>query len=113
MATTETTLSEVPGPGTPAVLAPKRRVFGKLRLRTVITPLILIVATIAVWAYARAQITDFDRAQVNSILNREFIQARLVEHIRLSALSTVLAAAIGIPSGIAISRKEIGRASRP
>ena len=113
MTTTEATLSEVPGPGTPAVMAPTRRVFGKLRLRTVITPLVLVVATIAVWAYARAQITDFDRAQVNSILNREFIQGRIIEHIKLSVLSTVLAAAIGIPSGIAITRKAIGRASRP
>jgi osmoprotectant transport system permease protein len=110
---TETALREVPGPGTPADVAPTRRILGRLRLRTVITPVILVIATFAVWAYARSKITDFDRAQVNSILNREFMQERAIEHVKLSALSTVLAMAIGIPAGIAITRRAIGRASRP
>jgi osmoprotectant transport system permease protein len=113
MTSVDTTLHEVPGPGTAPELQPSRRVLGRLRLRTLVTPFVLVIASIAVWYLAQSRITDFDRDQVNTILNREFMQARLMEHIRLSALSTVLAAAVGIPSGILITRAAVGRVSRP
>lgn len=113
MTSVDTTLDEVTGPDATAGVVPRRRVLGKLRLRTVLTPVFLVIASIAIWYLAQSKITDFDRAQVNSLLNREFMQERIIEHIKLSTLSTVLATAIGIPSGIAITRKAIGRASRP
>ena len=67
----------VPGPSTPTEVAGTRRLLGgRVSIRTAVTPVLLVVATVVVWAYARSLITDFDRAQVDTILNRSFIQAR-------------------------------------
>lgn len=104
----------VPGPATGTEVAGARRLLGgRLSIRTAVTPLLLVVASAAVWSFARSRITDFDRAQVDSILNRSFIQARIWEHAKLSAVSTLLAVAVAVPAGIVMTRGRLRRLGTP
>ncbi len=92
------------GPGSALAAFGRPRLLGRLSVRTIVTPFLLVIAAVAVWKLAESRITDFDRLQVQSVLNREFMQARLGEHVRLSAFSTLLAGAVAIPAGIAMTR---------
>jgi len=103
----------VVGPGTAVEEAPPRRRLGRLSVRTVVTPFVLVVAAVAVWKLAESRITEFDRDQVRSVLNRSFIQARLWEHVKLSAASTALATAVAIPAGVAMTRGGLRRMTKP
>jgi len=100
------------GPGL-AVDGPPRRRLGRLSVRTAVTPFLLVVATILVWKYAQSKVTDFDRGQVNAVLNRRVVQARLWEHVKLSVASTLLAIAVALPAGIAMTRGGLRRLTKP
>lgn len=103
----------VVGPGSALAASGRPRLLGRLSVRTIVTPFLLAIAAVAVWKLAESRITDFDRLQVQSVLNREFMQARLGEHVRLSAFSTLLAGAVAIPAGIAMTRSGFRRATKP
>jgi len=104
----------VPGPATAAEVEGARGLFGgRVSIRTAITPVLLIVAAVGVWAFARSKITDFDRAQVDTILNRRFMQERIWEHVKLSTISTALAVAVAVPAGILITRGRLRRLGTP
>src|SRR4051794_28912261 len=94
-------------------MAPPHRAIGRLSLRSIVTPFVLVLATIVVWHVARSHITDYDRGPVNAVLNRANIQARLWEHVKLVVASTLIAIAVGIPSGIAMTRRNLRRATKP
>jgi osmoprotectant transport system permease protein len=104
----------IPGPAAASEAESGRRLLGgRLSIRTAVTPIVLVVASVVVWKFARSRITDFDRAQVNSVLNRSFMQARIWEHIKLSFVSTALAVAIAVPSGILMTRGKQRRLGTP
>ena len=82
------------GAGTAELAEQPRRRLGRLSVRTVVTPFVPAVAAVLAWRLAQSRITDNDRAQVGAILNCHVLQARLWEHVNLSAASTGLAMAV-------------------
>ena len=105
--------AEVVGPGSGLADGPRRRLLGRVSVRSVVTPFVLILAAAVVWKVARSRITDYDRDQVDAVLNRTFIQARLWEHVKLSVASTLLAIAVALPAGIAMTRGSLRQLTRP
>lgn len=91
----------------------RRLLGGRLSVRTAVTPVGLVVASVAVWFLAQSKITSADRSQVDAILNRSFLQARLWEHAKLSTVSTLLAVAVAVPSGIIMTRPRLRRLGTP
>lgn len=111
---TATLDAPVPSPAAATPVEGRRRLLGgRLSVRTAVTPVLLVVASVVTWKFARSRITDFDRAQVDTILNRSFMQARLYEHAKLSFFSTLLAVAVAVPSGILLTRGKVRRLGTP
>jgi osmoprotectant transport system permease protein len=75
------------------------------RLRSVLglltTPAVLVVACVALFAYLDSQ--ELDDIERRAISQPEIIQ-RLVEHIELVVVSTVLVVAIAVPLGVLLTR---------
>jgi len=65
------------------------------------TPAVLVVACVALFAYLDGQ--DLDAIERRSISPPEVIH-RLVEHIELTVVSTVLVVAIAVPLGVLLTR---------
>ncbi len=74
---------------------------GRAPLRTVGTPVALVVACWLLYLWVQAQTVDSIEARV---LNREVIQASVIEHLQLVAVSTVLVVAIAVPLGALLTR---------
>ncbi len=75
-----------------------------------ITPLVLLVACGALYLYLRhQQLDDIERRSIN----RQVIGQRLLEHIELVAVSTVVVIAIAVPLGILLTRPALRRLSNP
>jgi ABC-type proline/glycine betaine transport systems, permease component len=78
---------------------------GRPRLRSVLgllaTPAILVMACVALFVYLDGQ--DLDDIERRSISQPEVIH-RLVEHIELTVVSTVLVVAIAVPLGVLLTR---------
>lgn len=75
-----------------------------------ITPLVLLVACGALYFYLRhQQLDDIERRSIN----RQVIGQRLLEHIELVAVSTVVVIAIAVPLGILLTRPALRRLSNP
>jgi len=83
---------------------------GRGIVRIFITPLVLLVACGALYLYLRnQQLDDIERRSIN----RQVIGQRLLEHIELVAVSTVVVIAIAVPLGILLTRPALRRLSNP
>ncbi len=75
-----------------------------------VTPVVLLVACGALYLYLRnQQLDDIERRSIN----RQVIGQRLLEHIELVAVSTVVVIAIAVPLGILLTRPALRRLSSP
>lgn len=74
----------------------------------IVTPLMLAGVCVALYVYVQGQ--DLDRIEQVS-LRREFIQEKLVEHLQLTFVSTLLVIAIAVPLGVALTRPAVRRFS--
>jgi osmoprotectant transport system permease protein len=72
------------------------------------TPLMLVGVCVALYVYVQGQ--TLDRIEQVS-LSRGFIQEKLVEHLQLTFVSTLLVIAIAVPLGVALTRPPIRRIS--
>jgi len=88
-----------PTPGAPTGRGIRRSVLGLLA-----TPALLVAVCAALYAYVQSQ--DLDDIERRSI-NRQNITDRLVEHIKLVAVSTALVLAIAIPLGVLLTRRGV------
>jgi len=71
---------------------------------------VLLVACGALYLYLRhQQLDDIERRSIN----RQVIGQRLLEHIELVAVSTVVVIAIAVPLGILLTRPALRRLSNP
>lgn len=74
------------------------------------TPALLVAACAALFVYLHGQ--DLDAIERRSI-NRQLITQRFIEHIQLTAVSTVLVIAIAIPLGVLLTRPRLRRLGTP
>jgi len=69
--------------------------------RLVGTPVVVLLALVVLFVYI--QVTP-GRLADNGVLNQRFITSRLLQHLQIVAISFAVAAAIGVPLGIVLSR---------
>jgi osmoprotectant transport system permease protein len=79
------------------------------RLRLVFTPVVLAVAAVAVVAWAHR---GADPAELG-VLRTGRLWVRVREHVALCAVSTALAVAVAVPSGVAATRPRLRRLAPP
>lgn len=84
---------------------PRRPVFGLLA-----TPAFLLVVCLALFGWLHGQRLD---AIERRSINRQVITQRLIEHVELVAVSTVLVIAIAIPLGVALTRPRLRAVATP
>lgn len=73
-----------------------------------LTPILLLVALAALYVYVHSK--TLDSIEKRS-LNAPYLIARVLEHVRLTAISTVLVILIAIPLGIMLTRPSMRRAT--
>lgn len=83
------------------VTAPRRRNWGAYG-----TPLFAVVVLVILWVWISSR--ELDSIEVQS-LNFPYIFAKVVEHIELTAYSTLIVVAVAIPAGIVLSRARMRR----
>ena len=78
--------------------------------RLIAVPLILAAATAGVLWWVRS--ADLDAAEA-AVLRGGNLGARAWEHLKMSAVSTALAAVVAIPTGVALTRRRLAAATKP
>ncbi len=73
-----------------------------------ITPIFLVVAGLALYLYVHSK--NLDSIERRS-LNSSYLIGRTLEHVRLTAVSTVLVILIAIPLGVVLTRPSLRRAT--
>ena len=73
-------------------------------------PVFLALASLALYLYIRS--LELDSIEQRT-LNREFITEKLVEHVKLTAVSTALVIVIAVPLGILLTRPVARRITPP
>jgi osmoprotectant transport system permease protein len=82
----------------------------RLGLRNVVTPLVLVAIALAIlWWVDQADLDAGERA----VLETSNLRDRAWEHVKMSAVSTGLAALVAVPLGILVSRRALRRAGTP
>lgn len=90
-----------------ATSAPTRRRLGFM-LDVGFTPMLVIAALVALYVYIQGQtLDDIERRDIN----REEITQRLIEHIEMVVVSSLLVIAIAIPLGVLLTRPGLRRTS--
>jgi osmoprotectant transport system permease protein len=74
---------------------------GPSRLSWVLTPVLLAAACAVLYAYVQSQ--SLDRIEA-AALNATMIRQRLVEHLQLTAVSTLFVILIAVPLGVLVTR---------
>jgi osmoprotectant transport system permease protein len=90
----------------PAV--PPARRAGAARLRLLTLPILLVAVWAVLYLWVSSQPLDSIEQRT---LNAPYIQARLWEHLYLSALATVLVIALAVPLGVLLTRPFARRAT--
>lgn len=80
------------------------------RLGWLVTPAALAVVLLALWVWVAG--SDLDSIETRGV-DPGFIRAAAVEHVSLTAVSTLLVLVIAIPVGIALTRPALSRISAP
>ncbi len=94
-------------PGPPAATTEVEAQRSEFNVASVfLTPVLLVVALIFLYVYVHAQTLDSIERRS---LNRPYLIARVAEHVRLTAVSTVLVILIAIPLGIMLTRPAMRR----
>ena len=78
------------------------------RLRLIGLPLLLVLVWVVLYAWVTSRPLDSIEQRT---LNASYIPARLLEHIYLSAIATVLVIAIAVPLGVLLTRPFAERAT--
>ena len=79
-------------------------------LGELVTPAVLAVICVALWAYLAAQ--DLDSIERRA-LSWQLIWQRLGQHVGLVLVSTLIVIAVAIPVGVALTRPGLRRAAAP
>ncbi|MEJ8277867.1 ABC transporter permease [Pseudonocardia spirodelae] len=99
-----------PSAGAPTTEEVVRRSRQRFDRSLIVNPLIAVIGLLLVIAYAASQgLDDVER----SVINPGSLGQRLVEHLILTGLSTLVVIVVAIPAGIAISRPSARRIQRP
>ncbi|MBC3191431.1 ABC transporter permease [Pseudonocardia sp. C8] len=96
--------------GAPQGGAAARRPRQKIDKALIVNPIIAVAGLALVFAYAAAE--GLDEVE-RSVINPGALLTRLLEHLVLTGLSTLVVIVIAIPAGIALSRPAAGRIRRP
>jgi osmoprotectant transport system permease protein len=81
---------------------------GRGKLSILLMPILLLGACLALYLYVESK--DLDSIEQRS-LNRTFIIEKLLEHVRLTVVSTALVIALAVPLGVALTRPGTRRAT--
>ncbi|HEX5594613.1 MAG TPA: ABC transporter permease [Micromonosporaceae bacterium] len=79
----------------------QRRGLRAIPTRLWVTPLLLMVAVLALIAYVSAQ--DLDSME-QRVLGADFVVDRVIEHLQLTVLAAAIIVAIAVPLGVALTR---------
>lgn len=77
-------------------------------ISALVTPILLLVALVLLYLYIHGR--TLDSIEQRS-LGRDFLLARVLEHVRLTAVSTVFVILIAIPLGVMLTRPSLRRAT--
>jgi len=81
---------------------------GRSRLSAALMPVLLVIVCIVLYAYVHGQQLDSIEQRT---LNQHYIVSRVLEHVRLTAVSTVLVILLAIPLGVLLTRAGMRRAT--